>query len=178
MSLARKTRSPGGLLNISSHGLTRYVSTIAVASDRGILFDEFQQKLGEIDRSEARPGSYHLTDEGVLQLDPTPDELPDWEDERRAAHANHVRLCTERGGVIVAAFDLQPSGHQVMVGVVVLDGEWIGQNGDMLDMYLLFASRSLKPGRFVNSANEGSTYRDAGIGALRRVAAPPVQSPS
>ena len=23
--------------------------------------DEFQQKLGEIDRSEARPGSYHLT---------------------------------------------------------------------------------------------------------------------
>lgn len=134
-------------------------------SDRGVEFDEFQQKLGDIDRSEARPGSYHLTDSGSLQLNPTLDELPDWEDERRAMHAEHVRLCTERTGVIVAAFDLQKSGHQVMVGAAVLDGEWIGQNHDMLDMYFLFASQSLKPGRFVDTANEGSSYRGAGIGA-------------
>lgn len=139
-------------------------------SDRGIEFDEFHQKLGDIDRSEARSGSYHLTESGSLQLDPTPDELPDWDDDRRALHAEHVRLCTEeRGGVIVAAFDLQSSGHQVMVGVAVLDGEWIGVNHDMLDMYFLFASRSLKPGRLVDTANEGSSYRDAGIGALNGV---------
>lgn len=105
-------------------------------------------------------------------MDPTPDEMPDWEDDRRAAHAKHVRLCTERGGVIIAAFDLQRSGHQVMVGAVVLDGEWIGQNHDMLDMYFLFASRTLKPGRFVDASSEGSSYRDAGIGALHYVVRP------
>lgn len=133
------------------------------------MFDEFQQKLGEIDRSEARPGSYHVADNGALVLDPTPDELVDWDDARRALHTEHVRVCTERGGVIIAAFDLQTSGHQVMVGAAVLDGEWIGQNHDMLDLYFLFASRRLKANRFVDTTNEGSSYRDVGIGALNRV---------
>ena len=71
---------------------------------------------------------------GGLRLDTTPDELPDWDDEKRATHTEHVRKCTERGGVIIGAFDLQPSGHQVLVGCTVLDGEWILEAKDTLDM--------------------------------------------
>jgi hypothetical protein len=131
--------------------------------DRGIEFDEFQQKIRDIDRSESRTGSYLLTDSGELRLDPTPDELPDWDDDRRAMHAQHVHVCTERGGVIIGAFDLQQSGHQVMIGATVLDGEWIGEANDTLDMYFLFASRRLKQ-QYVDAGAEPADYRDAGIG--------------
>ena len=98
------------------------------------------------------------------RLDPTPDEMPDWDDAKRAAvrsllalrfsgfilwlilsesisfrviaefgqmsractvwalqHTEHVRLCTLRGGVIIGAFALQPSGHQVLIYMLSID---------------------------------------------------------
>ena len=37
------------------------------AADRGIEFEEFRAKVHDIDRSESRTGSYHLTDDGAPQ---------------------------------------------------------------------------------------------------------------
>eukprot|EP01045_Picozoa_sp_COSAG04_P016594 COSAG04_NODE_1397_length_6930_cov_2.619236_7_plen_170_part_00 len=101
-----------------------------------------------------------------------------------------MRKCTEHGGVIIGAFDLQPSGHQVLVGCTVLDGEWILAAKDTLDMsaptpvlasafplkapdraaaravgcrYFLFSSRTLKQ-KYVDAGGEPTDYRDAGIG--------------
>ena len=38
----------------------------------------------------------------------------------------------DNGGAIIGAFDLQPNGHQVLVGVTVLDGQWLGEAKDTL----------------------------------------------
>ena len=123
--------------------------------------------------SEARTGSYFVGADGALTLDPTPDQVADWDDERRAMHTERIRVCVEEnGGVIIGAFDLQPSGHQVLVGATVLDGTWMGAQRDTLDMYFLFASRKLKQ-RYVDQGGEAKDFRDAGIGGtlLEKVAA-------
>ena len=133
---------------------------------RGIEFEEFAQKVNDIDRSESRTGHYRVTADGELELVAIPDELPDWDDERRAMHTERVRVCCERGGVIVAAFDLQPSSHQVMIGAAVLDGAWLNPDtgADTLDMYFLFASRNLRQ-KWVDRGGAPKDFRDAGIGS-------------
>eukprot|EP01045_Picozoa_sp_COSAG04_P003382 COSAG04_NODE_137_length_23739_cov_18.665764_10_plen_102_part_00 len=100
--------------------------------------------------AESRTGFYAVED-GDLKLHEEPDELPDWDDERRyptppQPHLHHVHLGLRRalhtsrvrtavvdnGGAIIGAFDLQPNGHQVLVGVTVLDGQWLGEAKDTL----------------------------------------------
>ena len=44
--------------------------------------EEFEEKIGDIDRSEQRTGFFRAVD-GDFVLDPTPEELPDWNMERR-----------------------------------------------------------------------------------------------
>lgn len=130
---------------------------------RGIEFDEFAQKLEDIDRSEKRDGWYRVV-EGELKLVSEPDELPDWTEERRQLHASRIRECIMRGGVIIGAFYQLPSSkHQVMIGCAVLDGQWMGVATDTLDMYFLFASRQLKQ-RYVSAGGQPAEFRGSGIG--------------
>ena len=52
---------------------------------------------------------------------------------RRALHTSRVRTAVvDNGGAIIGAFDLQPNGHQVLVGVTVLDGQWLAEAKDTL----------------------------------------------
>lgn len=99
--------------------------------------------LAGIDRSESRAGHYEYEGDrsnGVIRLVEVQDELSDWDDARRTIHMENFRGCVERGGVIVGAFD----SRERLVGLAVLDGAWMGRQGDMLDMYFLFASRDVR----------------------------------
>lgn len=84
-----------------------------------------------------------VTAQGVLTLDSTPDELPNWTDAQIASHLERIERCVANGGVIIGAFDTC-AGHEVMVGLSVLDGKWIGDEVDTLDMYFLFATREMR----------------------------------
>ena len=117
---------------------------------RGMQLGELAQKIGGIDRSESRAGSYRMLDpqgepslavttRGALTLNPTPDELPNWTTAQRQGHIERIARCVENGGVIIGAFE-----RELMVGMTVLDGEWMGDGGQTLDMYFLFASRQYR----------------------------------
>ena len=144
--------------------------------------EEFEEKIGDIDRSEQRTGFFRAVD-GDFVLDPTPEELPDWNMERqcqreptrdcpcglsdiglrcRALHTARVRACAENGGCIMAAFVRQTTGHQAMVGVVVLDGKVIGAARDTLDMYFLFATRGLRA-KYLEAGAASRDFRGAGL---------------
>lgn len=137
---------------------------------RAVEYAEFEAKIGDLDRSESRPGFYSVGSDGKLQLHNEPDELPDWTDERRSMHCARVKTAAiKNGGAIIGAFDLQPNGHQVLVGASVLDGRWLGSGNDTLDMYFLFVSRSLKH-HHVAVGGTQREFRSAGVGGelLRR----------
>jgi GNAT superfamily N-acetyltransferase len=120
---------------------------------REISCSELGRHIRSIDRSETRRGSYKMvvdgqpspvvTAQGVLTLDSTPDELPNWTDAQIASHLERIERCVANGGVIIGAFDTC-AGHEVMVGLSVLDGKWIGDEVDTLDMYFLFATREMR----------------------------------
>ena len=101
---------------------------------------------------------------GELVLHDEPDELPDWDDDRRAMHCERVKTSVlENGGAIIGAFDLQPNGHQVLVGASVLDGRWLGKNQDTLDMYFLFVSNTLKE-KYISVGGTQKAFRSGGVG--------------
>lgn len=137
---------------------------------RAVEYTEFEAKIGDLDRSESRTGFYSVSANGDLQLHGEPDELPDWDEERRSMHCARVKLAViESGGAIIGAFDLQPNGHEVLVGASVLDGRWLGSDNDTLDMYFLFVSRTLKQ-QYVSAGGTEREFRTGGVGGelLRR----------
>lgn len=137
---------------------------------RAVEYLEFEAKIGDLDRSESRPGFYSVSADGDLQLHGEADELPDWDEERRSMHCARVKTAVVRnGGAIIGAFDLQPNGHQVLVGASVLDGRWLGSDNDTLDMYFLFVSRTLKQ-QYVSAGGTQREFRSGGVGGelLRR----------
>ena len=130
---------------------------------RAMSYTEFARRLPDIDRSESRTGSYRNVN-GKLVLDQTADEVPDWSKDRRAFHSDKIRVCVEsNGGVIIGAFYTPPGRPAVLVGCTVLDGQFVGRHKNMLDMYFLFASRTLKNKMHANEAMDVS-FRDCGIG--------------
>ena len=132
---------------------------------RAVEFSEFAAKIEDLDRSESRPAFYSETEDGELLLHEEPDELPDWDDERRSMHCGRVETAVlEHGGAIIGAFDLQPNGHQVLVGASVLDGTWFGKDSDTLDMYFLFVSRTLKQ-QHVDAGGTQRDFRSGGVGS-------------
>lgn len=103
-------------------------------------------------------------EEGELVLHDEADELPDWDDDRRAMHCERVKASVvDNGGAIIGAFDLQPNGRQVLVGASVLDGRWLGKGRNTLDMYFLFVSNSLKD-KYIDAGGAQKAFRDGGVG--------------
>ena len=131
---------------------------------RAVEYAEFEAKIDDLDRLESRPGFYSVNSAGEFQLHDEPDELPDWDEERRSMHCARVKTAVvDNGGVIIGAFDLQPDGHQVMVGASVLDGRWLGSASDTLDMYFLFVSRTLKE-HYISAGGTQRRFRSGGVG--------------
>merc|ERR1712217_788952 len=73
-----------------------------------------------------------------------------------------VRACAQRGGAILGAFDIQKSGHQVLVGAAVLDGQWIGKGMDTLDLSFLFVASKL-PDHYIKEGGTQKAFQGAGI---------------
>lgn len=113
--------------------------TTAGIAYRGIEFYEFEEKITDIA--------------------PT----PDWTDDRRVIVCDRVRECALRGAAIIGAFAVQPSGHQVLVGAVVLDGRPIGRGLDSLDILFLSVGTSIRE-RYLTGDNPGTAMNPSSIG--------------
>uniref|UniRef100_A0A7S1SAV3 Uncharacterized protein n=1 Tax=Alexandrium catenella TaxID=2925 RepID=A0A7S1SAV3_ALECA len=126
---------------------------------RAIEFYEFDEKLADIERSDFGTGFYELVD-GRLAFKPA--EREGWDRQRRWIILDRVRACMQRGGAIIGAFDVQKTGHQVLVGAVVLDGQWMGKGMDTLDVSFLFVASKL-PERYLTQGGKQKDFRNAGI---------------
>ena len=118
------------------------VSETATTIEYRVIADLSEVDLTKIDRSESRTGHYEYDGDmgdGKIRLVKQDDQMEGWNDERRSLHMNNFKGCLDRGGMIFGAF----SGDR-LVGMTVLDGEWMGRRKDMLDMYFLFASRDVR----------------------------------
>lgn len=87
-----------------------------------------------IDRSEVIDNIYYMRD-GRLVLEEEHWELKGWPPGEPAENIEWIDKCLDRGGAAWGAFD-----GDILVGVGVLDGKWIGTSGDTLVMYFLHVS--------------------------------------
>ncbi|HRE30300.1 MAG TPA: hypothetical protein PK954_26900, partial [Anaerolineales bacterium] len=88
-----------------------------------------------IDRAEVIDGLYALVD-GALQVQPHHFEAHGWPPGEAELYTPILLECFDHGGWFCGAFE-----RDALIGVVVLEGRFIGPERDMLQMKVLHVSR-------------------------------------
>jgi ribosomal protein S18 acetylase RimI-like enzyme len=88
-------------------------------------------RIGEIDRSESVRFTY-VYNRGALTRISVDHDVPRWSDDTVAAFVRWLTPMLESGGVIVGALD-----GPKLVGVALLNGEFLGEGRDQLQMAFL-----------------------------------------
>jgi predicted N-acetyltransferase YhbS len=101
---------------------------------RRLSRDEIKE-VWAIDRSEVINGVYHL-ENGALRLRPEHYDLPGWPPGEAEKYTPILEACHDRGGWLYGLFD-----DQRLIGAAVLDSDFIGKNGDQLQLKFLHISR-------------------------------------
>ena len=95
-------------------------------------------KLWQIDRTELIEAVYYLTD-GQLVLKPEHYDVKGWPNGEAEKYTPLLEACYERGGWFYGLFD-----SQELVGVAVLDNQFLGKNKDQLQLKFLHISRKYR----------------------------------
>lgn len=96
------------------------------------------EQVWEIDRREVIENVYYLED-GVLVLKPEHYDMQGWPPGETGARTTLLYDCFERGGWFCGLFD-----ESNIIGVAVLDSEFIGRNRDQLQLKFLHISRDYR----------------------------------
>jgi len=102
---------------------------------RLLLRDEIHRIWSDIDRSEVIHEAYHVED-GSLQLRPAHVDLAGWPPGEAEQYRPILESCYDRGGWFYGLFD-----KDRLVGIAVLESEFIGSHGDQLQLKFLHVSR-------------------------------------
>ncbi|MFU8796068.1 MAG: GNAT family N-acetyltransferase [Dehalococcoidia bacterium] len=104
---------------------------------RELRRDELEQ-VWQIDRREVIENVYYLED-GVLVLRPEYYDMQGWPSGETDASTRLFYDCFDRGGWFCGLFDADK-----IIGVVILEGSFIGKNGDQLQLKFLHISRDYR----------------------------------
>ncbi len=96
------------------------------------------QLIWTIDRSETIDGLYVLVD-GALELRPEHFEAHGWPPNEAELYTPILLDCFDHGGWFCGVF-----GQDALLGVVVLEGRFIGRERDMLQLKFLHVSRRMR----------------------------------
>jgi len=94
--------------------------------------------IWQIDRREIVENIYYLTN-GKLVLKPDYFDIQGWPPGEAGLYTHLLRDCYDRGGSFWGAFD-----HQVLVGVAILENNFIGSRQDTLQLKFLHVSRDFR----------------------------------
>lgn len=103
-----------------------------------LLAIEDENKLREIDRSESIDLIYEMQG-GVVTEKPISNECPTWNEPQLQEIRDRFRYELENGGMAIGAFD-----GDILVGFGVLAHQFRGENGDRLQVDLMYVSRAYR----------------------------------
>lgn len=117
--------------------------------------------LWSIDRSETIDQVYYRRD-GELVLETEHHDVKGWPPGAVEAHTPRLRDCYDRGGTFWGAF-----AGSLLVGVVVLESEFIGRERDQLQLVFLHVSKSFRRSGMGRTLFEQAVGRARTLGARR-----------
>lgn len=118
-------------------------------------------RIWTIDRSEVIEAVFRV-EGGELVRHAERHVLDGWPEGEEARYAPILRECFDRGGTFLGAFE-----GDAMVGVVVLDGRFMGRASDQLQLKFLHAGRSQRGTGLGRTLFERASAKARALGAKR-----------